>query len=268
MSYLAGGKQPDQQADPAPAPIPDSLTPTVWAISDTHLSFARPRDQTRFGAKWHDHARRLAAAWCARIQPEDVVLLPGDLSWAHSPTGVQPDIDWLAALPGHKVLARGNHDYWWKQLAQVERDVLADRQQLYAVQGTCLNVRGALICGTMGHIAPNDPYYRPKKRRSYERERGWLEQALKQAQGCRTDGEPVLLMLHYPPFTSDGQPSGFTEIIRRYRPDVCVYGHLHFEQEWAVAADERRDGTRYHLVACDYLDMLPRRVWPPCESPG
>lgn len=256
MSFLARRKQ-------RPTPTTDSTGPTVWAISDTHLSFAKPRDQTRFGEKWRDHTQRLAAAWRACIAPEDIVLLPGDLSWARTPRSVQPDVAWIADLPGHKVLARGNHDFWWKKLDQIQRDVLAPHKHLYAVQGSCLALDDVLVCGTMGHIAPNDPYYQTKKRRSYERERRWLEQALQQAQACRTNGEPILLMLHYPPFTSDGRPSGFTDIIRRYQPDVCVYGHLHFAQEWAVATDAPRDGTHYHLVACDYLDMTPRRVWPP-----
>ena len=30
---------------------------------------------------------------------------------------------------------------------------------MYAVQGSCLTLDDMLICGTMGHIAPNDPYY-------------------------------------------------------------------------------------------------------------
>ena len=202
-----------------------------------------------------------AAAWRARIAPDDIVLLPGDLSWAHSPLKVQPDLDWLAKLPGRKVLARGNHDYWWRKLSQIERDLLP--QRVSAVQGTCLAMDDVLICGTMGHIAPNDPYYQTHKYKSYQRELRWLQQALNQAADLRTAGQPLLLMLHYPPYTSDGQPSGFTEVIQAHQPDVCVYGHLHFEEEWQVAADEPRDGTRYHLVSCDYLNMIPRQVWPP-----
>ena len=236
------------------------LERSVWAISDTHLSFGNPRDQTRFGEIWRDHTARIRAAWEARIAPQDIVLLPGDLSWAHSTANVLPDLAWLAALPGRKVLVRGNHDHWWKKLHQVEA-LLPDG--ISAVQGTCLEVDGLLICGTMGHIAPNDPYYETRKYSSYQRELKWLRSALDEATARRDDGQPVLLMMHYPPFTSDGQPSGFTEMIAQYAPEVCVYGHLHFAQEWAKAIDGPNGGTRYHLVACDYLNMTPRRVWPP-----
>ncbi len=238
--------------------------PRVWAIADTHLSFASHRDQTRFGAVWSDHPARLKAAWEAQIAAEDIVLLPGDLSWAHTARGVQPDIDWLAHLPGRKVLARGNHDFWWKKLDQVSAQVL--QQGMAAVQGSCVQIDGLLICGTMGHIAPNDPYFQSHKLKSYKRELAWLCQSLEQAHTLRTNGEPILLMLHYPPFTSAGERSGFTEVIESFSPDVCVYGHLHFDHEWAAAANGLRGKTRYHLVAADYLNMIPRQVWPPCPS--
>lgn len=237
------------------------MTVNIWAISDTHLSFERPRDQTRFGEKWRDHEARIKAAWQERVGPDDIVLLPGDLSWAHTAQRVQPDIEWVATLPGRKVLARGNHDFWWKRLSQVQREVLPE--DFFAVQGSCLNLDDVLICGTMGHIAPNDPYFQKHKMRSYQRELRWLEAALKDAYALRDNGQPVLLMMHYPPFTSDGQRSGFTELIEQYKPDICVYGHLHFEHEWAVAANNLQENTRYHLVACDFLDMVPKRVWPP-----
>lgn len=235
---------------------------TVWAISDTHLSFAKPRDQTRFGETWRNHTDRIKTAWQARVAPDDVVLLAGDLSWAHSPKHVQPDVDWIATLPGHKVLIRGNHDYWWKKLGQVGK-ILHDAR-LYAVQGSCLALNGVLVCGTMGHIAPNDPYYQKHKYSSYLRELNWLTAALEAAHAQRTrKKEPILLMVHYPPFTSNGKASGFTEVIQKYKPDICVYGHLHFEHEWQVAVTDNRNGTQYHLVTSDYLDMIPRQVWPP-----
>jgi predicted phosphohydrolase len=235
--------------------------PNVWAIADTHLSFGGARDQTRFGAAWIDHPARLRAAWESRIAPEDIVLLPGDLSWAHTPNRAEPDIAWIAGLPGHKILARGNHDFWWKKLEQVNTHIL--RKGMYAVQGSCVRINDVLICGTMGHIAPNDPYFQSHKLKSYRRELHWLRQSLEQARSMRSNGEPVLLMMHYPPFTSDGDESGFTEIIQEYGPDVCVYGHLHFDHEWARAANGLRGNTRYHLVAADYLNMIPRQVWPP-----
>ena len=85
----------------------------VWSISDLHLSFARPKPMDIFGSRWKDHPERIAAAWRARVKPDDVVLLAGDTSWAMKLQDALVDLQWIAALPGRKIISRGNHDYWW-----------------------------------------------------------------------------------------------------------------------------------------------------------
>ena len=85
----------------------------VWAISDLHLSFGRPDRRDRYAARWRDHADKIDGRWREAVRPGDVVLLPGDLSMARNHRELQPDLEWLGALPGTKVLAPGNHDRWW-----------------------------------------------------------------------------------------------------------------------------------------------------------
>jgi predicted phosphohydrolase len=41
------------------------------------------------------------------------VLLAGDISWAMRLDEAFIDLAWIDALPGTKVMIRGNHDYWW-----------------------------------------------------------------------------------------------------------------------------------------------------------
>ncbi len=79
----------------------------VWAISDLHLSFGRPERRDRFAARWRDHADKLERGWRDAVGPGDLVLLPGDLSMARNHRELQPDLEWLGALPGTKVLAPG-----------------------------------------------------------------------------------------------------------------------------------------------------------------
>ncbi len=85
----------------------------IWALADTHLSFAKPKPMDIFGDYWHDHPAKIEKACRAVIQPDDLLLMPGDLSWAMKRVDAEPDLAWLAALPGIKVLCKGNHDYWW-----------------------------------------------------------------------------------------------------------------------------------------------------------
>ncbi len=202
----------------------------------------------------------LAAAWRERIAPDDVVLLPGDVSWAQSTNKVLPDLDWLSALPGRKILLRGNHDHWWKDIYHVRK--IVEPMGFYALEGDCIALADVIVCGAMGHIAPDDPYYveDPPKNR-YFRELGRLEQALQQAEKQRQPNQTVILMMHYPPFTSEGKPTAYTELIAHYQPTICVYGHLHRRAEWEVAHNGAYQGVCYYLVAADYLEMVPRLLF-------
>ena len=56
----------------------------VFALADLHLSLCGAKPMDVFGEIWHDHPRRMAESWDARVRPDDAVLLAGDLSWAES----------------------------------------------------------------------------------------------------------------------------------------------------------------------------------------
>ena len=157
-------------------------------------------------------------------------------------------------------MIRGNHDLWWRDIHKVRRQILP--KCFFAVQGDCIEIAGVLLCGAQGHIAPNDPYYvaDPPKNR-FERELKTLESALETAAAMRTPHQPLVIMLHYPPFTSDGQATAYSELIERYAPAQCLYGHLHRDDEWEQAVSGERNGITYRLMAADYLGMIPQRIW-------
>src|SRR5512147_3257203 len=85
----------------------------IWAIGDLHLGFSTGKWMDIFGAHWQGHAAKVEASWREVVAPGDIVLVPGDVSWAMKPAEVRQDLEWVAALPGTKVLVKGNHDYWW-----------------------------------------------------------------------------------------------------------------------------------------------------------
>jgi len=235
---------------------------SFWAIADTHLSFGKPKDVSRFGDLWIDHAERIRASWLAQVAPDDVVIIGGDISWADKPSKVLADLAWIGALPGRKILLRGNHDHWWRTINDV-RTLLAT-YGLEAIEADAIQIDGVILCGTMGYLAPNDPYYhadQTKDRERYERELGRLESALIAGTAIRNHDQPLIVLLHYPPFTSDAQPTAFSAAISRAHPTMCLYGHLHRPPEWAVAVNEVRDGILYRLIASDFVNMTLQKIW-------
>jgi uncharacterized protein len=229
----------------------------VWAISDLHLSFARPDRRERYAARWRDHAARIEEHWRSRVGQGDLVLLPGDLSMARNHRDVQPDLAWLDRLPGTKVLAPGNHDQWWNGAAAV-RPML--RASLRAVDGDALEIDGAVVCGTAGVPTASGPTA-GEERQDVDHGLSALGRALEAADKLRVRADvPLYVLWHYPPFDAHGQPGRCVELLERAGATACVYGHLHGQKEWSAAVQGLRRGVRYYCVAADAVGFCPLRI--------
>ena len=49
----------------------------IYALSDTHLSFAQPKPMDMFGPGWEGHWEKISAFWRERVSREDAVLIAG-----------------------------------------------------------------------------------------------------------------------------------------------------------------------------------------------
>ncbi len=217
----------------------------VWAISDLHLP-ARQKPMDIFGPHWANHFERIREDWLGRVKPEDIVLLPGDLTWAMHLEEAQEDLEQIGALPGRKLLLRGNHDYWWSSIGRVRRIL---KEGCYALQNDSILLDGLLFAGSRGWTIPADPDGEGDDARIYRRERQRLEMSLKSARAKDADA-PLIVMMHYPP-KSDSQ-EGFADLLRAYGAQHVVYGHLH-GAGLAGAIEGDVDGVHYHQVSCDGL---------------
>ncbi len=217
---------------------------SVYAISDLHLP-AQKKPMDIFGEHWKDHFRHISEDWLGRVKPEDVVLLPGDTSWAMRLEEAREDLENIGRLPGTKVLLRGNHDYWWNSIGRVRR---ALPEGMYALQNDSLLIGGRLYAGTRGWMLPG-PELSDDDLRIYNRERLRLEMSLRHAR--RTDERaPITVMMHYPPMTDDAP--GFSDLLEEYGVTDCVYGHLHGPAIFGAVRGQRGN-VRYHQVSCDGL---------------
>ena len=207
-----------------------------------------------FGEHWKNHFERIRADWLARVGEGDLVLLPGDLSWAMRLEDAIEDLNSIAALPGQKILLRGNHDYWWSSIGRVRR---ALGEGVYALQNDSLLLDGRLYAGTRGWTLPGQDASEDDLR-IYARERLRLEMSLKHARS-RDASAPITALLHYPPL-SDEQ-AGFSDILEAFGVTDCVYGHLHGAGLYGAVRGVR--GTvRYHQVSCDGLDFKLYQLYP------
>lgn len=232
----------------------------VWAIADLHLSFARPDRRERYAERWRDHAAKIEREWRSVVRPADLVLLPGDLSMARNHRDLQPDLNWLDRLPGTKVLAPGNHDTWWNDVAKI-RPML--RKSLLAVDGDAVKTHGVVICGARGAPVPLEDDADPRTISASEGAIATLDRALEHAATLREPGEPLYVLWHYPPFDQHRRPGPCVGRFKEAGVTTCVYGHLHIQGQWSLAAQGDVEGIRYQCVAADAIGFRPLRLTRP-----
>ncbi|MDO4811369.1 MAG: metallophosphoesterase [Eubacteriales bacterium] len=227
----------------------------LYAIGDLHLSLSSNKPMEIFGDGWKGYVQRIQEGF-SQLNDDDVTVLCGDLSWGMSLEESLEDFKFIDALPGKKILLKGNHDYWWNTVAKMERffkeHELTTMSFLY---NNCLSYGDKAICGTRGwfYELDNEGTHNEKM---LLREAGRLETSLKLA-GDRE----ILCFLHYPPLYQGYECPEILRLLQQYPVKACYYGHLH------GASHRRRmegnsHGTDFSLVAADYLHFIPKKI---CE---
>lgn len=218
---------------------------TIYAIGDLHLPGGDDKPMAVFGAHWEGHWQKIAEDWQRRVTDADIVLIPGDISWAMRLEDAVPDLREIGALPGRKILLRGNHDYWWGAITRV-REALP--KGMYALQNDALALDGVTFCGSRGWN------YQPEggesdDARLYARELIRMRISLEQARRLSPEG-PLVALTHFPPLGEDGAATPMSALLEEFGVEDVVYGHLH-GLSIKTAFSGVVNGVRYHFVSCD-----------------
>jgi len=247
---------------------------SVWAIADLHLSFGlKDKSMDIFGDEWVDWTGKMHSSWSQNISADDLVLLPGDISWAMNPEDVIPDLEWIDQLPGTKVMIRGNHDYWWGSKSKVEKLL---PPSIHIIQNNAFNFNGVSVAGVRLWDTPEynfDEYIILKENKKanalsmhpadpehdekiFMRDLSRLELSLKELD---KKASHRIAMTHYPPIGADLGDSRASQLLEKYEIDICVFGHLHSLKPNSLPFGEK-NGIHYHLTSCDYLNFKPLKV--------
>lgn len=229
----------------------------IFAIGDLHLPGGDKKPMDVFGQHWENHFERISEDWRARVTQEDIVLIPGDISWAMQLDKALEDLRRIAQLPGRILILRGNHDYWWNSLTQLRSNLPPN---MFAVQNDAFDAGGVVFCGTRGWAIPQPGAAAglpgaggSQDEKLYRREAMRLEMSLKSARRIAGD-RPVFAMMHYPPLLPEHAKEGteFTRLLTEYGAVRCVYGHLH-GQSVQRGYNGLYNDVQYDLVSCDAL---------------
>lgn len=219
--------------------------PRIWAIADLHLSFANPKPMDVFGSHWSGHAERIKMACEKLIEPGDLLLIPGDVSWAMKRAEAITDLAFIAALPGEKVLIKGNHDYWWDSDTPLNYPGLHGNQ--YATTGREVGVAGTRGWPPLyGELSDEE---RQSGAKIIAKEVRRLEKRLKTVSDCKQK----IVMIHHPPIAE------FLPVLQQYGVEMLLYGHVHLGGSDEVLP-ELWNEMRCYCVAADRIGFIPKLV--------
>lgn len=227
----------------------------IYGISDLHLSFSNPKPMDIFGDNWVNHWDKIKADWMENVREDDIILIPGDISWALKLEEALIDINEISRLPGRKVLLEGNHDYWWQSASKVRNSLPANME---IIQNDFYDAGYFYICGSRGWMLPGDERFKEKDLKIYNRELIRLNLSLSSVPSAL--GKQIIVMMHFPPFNEKWEPSKFIDIMKKYNVNKCIYGHLHGESTKNVF-EGNFQGIEFYMVSCDHLNFKLKKIY-------
>lgn len=227
----------------------------LYAIGDLHLCLGAPKPMDIFGGAWVDYMDKLQQGMSI-LQPEDTLVLLGDISWALGLEQSEKDFAWINSIPGRKIILKGNHDYWWSTAAKFYK--FCDEKgfsDIHILHNNHFEHDGIAICGTRGWFFEEDRSGAHDEK-VFRRELLRLEESLKSAGDM-----PKIVFLHYPPRYKGYLCEEILAILYKYEIRHCYYGHLHGASH-GLAMEGLWDGIEYKLLSADKLNFVPACIIP------
>lgn len=229
----------------------------LYVLSDTHLSLASGKPMDVFGERWAKHTERISYFFNREITENDTVVIPGDVSWGMTLEEAMPDLLFLDALPGKKILGKGNHDYWWATVTKIEK-AFAEKgiKRISLLFNNAYRVDDFAVCGTRGWFTDAASPAGVDKDKIVAREAGRLRRSLEA--GKATGARELLAFLHFPPVFSDFLCRELVDILHEYGVKRCFYGHLH--GQYAIPKRFDFEGIGFFITAGDHLQFRPLKI--------
>lgn len=224
----------------------------LFTIADLHLSHGVEKPMDIFGGRWQGYMEKIEKRWLAVVQPEDTVVVGGDISWGIDFKEARDDFLFLGRLPGRKIILKGNHDLWWntarKMYAFLQENGVENIDFLF---NNCYFYGETALCGTRGWFFEED-FKEQHDEKIFRRELLRLEASLKAA----GQAKEIYCFLHYPPVYSNFCCQEIIDLMARYRVSRCIYGHLHSDS-LRYAVEGLYQGIDFRLVSGDHVDFTP-----------
>lgn len=220
----------------------------IFAISDLHLSFGTDKPMNVFGQVWENYEDKIKVNWKSSVNENDIVILPGDLSWGITLKEAKKDFEFINNLPGKKIILKGNHDYYFSTKTKVEKYFKENGFNTISVlHNDAIETNECIVAGTRGW-GKTESSDKALDKKIILREENRLILSLEKAKKIqeKSPDKQIIVAMHFPPFIGN-----FQKIMKDYDIKKCIYGHLHGYGHFMVK-EGIIDGIEYKMVSCDY----------------
>jgi len=226
----------------------------VYAIADLHLSFGTDKPMDVFSG-WTNYTERIRNNWQKLIGENDTVVIAGDVSWAMKLSETDADFRFIDSLNGHKIILKGNHDYWWSTKAKMDK-YIAEKgfDSISILHNNYYLADGTALCGSRGWFYDAEA---DADMLILNREVGRLKMSIEPA---LRDGYDPVVFLHYPPIYNNTECGEILDVLKEYSIKKCFYGHIHGGNAAKKAFIGEKYGINFKLIACDYLGFTPLAI--------
>ena len=223
----------------------------IYTIADLHLSFNADKPMDVFGEVWENYEEKIKQDWILKVKQDDLVVLPGDFSWAMYLEETNKDFEFINNLPGKKILLKGNHDYWWTTVTNMRKYIKEQGfENIDFLHNNSYEFEGKIIVGTKGWNLSTDE----EDVRLTKREAGRLELSIKDGIEKYGEDKEIIVFMHYPPVSKGNMNTEYIDIMKKYNVKRCYYGHLH-SQSIQEAVEGNVNGIELKLVSADGINF-------------
>lgn len=223
----------------------------IYTIGDLHLSFKENKPMSVFGENWNGHEEKIKKDWLEKVRKKDLVVLPGDFSWATYLKDTDEDFKYLNELPGKKLLLKGNHDYWWNTLNKMRKFLEENNfKNIDFIYNNSYIWEDKIIVGTRGWSEQEENAEKIIKREN-------IRLGLSLEDGVKRFGKDkeIIVCMHYPPFNRyEKTELNFIKTMKKYNVKTCIYGHIHGEAT-KEAKQGKIDGIQFIMASSDYTNF-------------
>ena len=227
----------------------------IFAFADPHLSLGGDKGMDRLFPSWSGYVEKIEENWRRVVKDGDVVVMPGDISWAMNLADCDRDFAFLNALPGTKILGKGNHDYWWATMRKLQTYVEEKGfTTLNFLFNNAYDLGSMTVAGSRGWFF--DAQEAEDNAKVILREAGRLKTSIEAALAF---GKTPTVFMHYPVVMDGKSVDPLLQVLRDYGVRRVYFGHIHGDRTGRLLSYEA-EGIVFSLISADALGFCPKQI--------